>query len=120
MFASAESVAEGLATIFGALANDLEESNFENGCPIGVPATEAVGVSEQIQDASSEVFEAWVAAYHDALVSEGWSAKDATRFATVIVTTYEGSLTIARAMRNTAPIDDATAYLVAAVKRSSK
>ena len=61
-----------------------------------------------------------MAAYHDALVSEGWSAKDATRFATVIVTTYEGSLTIARAMRNTAPIDDATAYLVAAVKRSSK
>ena len=115
VFANASSVAAGLATIFDALISDLEQSDFQNGCPIGVPATEAVGVSALIQDASREVFDAWVAAYRDALVGEGWSVTDATQLATVIVTAYEGSLTIGRAMRSTAPIADAKAHLMTRV-----
>ena len=117
VFASSDSVADGLATIFGALMSDLEESDFSNGCPIGVPATEAVGVSAQIQEASREVFHAWVAAYRDALIDEGWPLQDATELATVIVTAYEGSLTIARAMRSTTPIADAAAHLKARVTK---
>ena len=115
VFAEAASVADGLAAIFRALASDLEKSDYRNGCPIGVPATEAVGVSDRIQAASSEVFRAWVAAYRDALISEGWSKTDATQLATVVVTAYEGSLTIARAMKDTAPIKNAASYLVAEV-----
>ncbi|MEM7136571.1 MAG: TetR/AcrR family transcriptional regulator [Myxococcota bacterium] len=118
VFSDSASVGEGLATIFGALRRDLEQSDFGNGCPIGVPATEAVGVSDQIQEASREVFEAWVAAYRDALVNEGWSTSDATPLAIVIVTAYEGSLTIARAMRSTAPIADAAAHLTARVNKT--
>lgn len=118
VFANAASVGDGLATIFDALMRDVEESEFQNGCPIGVPATEAVGVSAQIQDASREVFRAWVEAYRDALVSEGWRATEATQLATVIVTAYEGSLTIARAMRSTTPIADAKAHLVSRVSKT--
>ena len=113
VFTGASSVGEGLATIFDALISDLEQSEYRSGCPIGVPATEAVGVSAQIQEASREVFHAWVAAYRDALVREGWSTGEATGFASVIVTAYEGSLTTARALRSTAPIRDAKAHLIA-------
>ena len=117
VFGDAASVGEGLASIFGALMSDLEQSDFQNGCPIGVPATEAVGVSPQIQDASRKVFRAWVEAYRDALISEGSSSPEATQLATVIVTAYEGSLTIARAMKSTTPIADARAHLVARVSK---
>lgn len=116
VFATAPSVADGLITIFDALMSDLEQSDFGNGCPIGVPATEAVGVSARIQDASREVFGAWVGAYRDALVGEGWSGPEAAQLATLIVTAYEGSLTIARAMRSTTPIADAKTHLVAHVR----
>ena len=115
VFANAASVGDGIAKIFGALESDLERSDFQNGCPIGVPATEAVGVSDEIQEASREVFRAWVAAYRDALVDEAWPVDEATKLATVIVTAYEGSLTIARAMRDTTPIEDAKDHLVARV-----
>ena len=116
VFANSAGVSEGLALIFGSLMSDLEQSDFSNGCPIGVPAAEAVGVSSQIQEACHEVFFAWVEAYRDALVGEGWTAKEATAMATVIVTAYEGSLTIARVIRSTTPIADASAHLAARVR----
>jgi TetR/AcrR family transcriptional repressor of lmrAB and yxaGH operons len=115
VFQRSASVADGLSAIFDALANDLEQSDYQNGCPIGVPATEAVAVSPEIQEASREVFDSWVGAYRDALVGDGWTTSDATRLATIIVTLYEGSLSIARAMRTTTPIVDAKAHLVARV-----
>lgn len=118
VFRDASKVAEGIAIIFDALISDLEQTDYENGCPIGVPATEAAGVSVQIQEASREVFDAWVAAYRDALIDDGWFPDDATPFATLIVTAYEGSLTIARTMKSTTPIQGAKAHLVAQVDRT--
>ncbi|MEM8609731.1 MAG: hypothetical protein AAGF92_21710 [Myxococcota bacterium] len=38
--------------------------------------------------------------------------------ATAIVTAYEGSLTIARAMRSTTPIADTTAHLIARITKT--
>jgi len=105
-------VAAGLAAIFESLKRDLEQSDFGNGCPVGVPATEAVGVSEAIQGASREVFAAWIGAYRDALIAESWSDADATQLASMIVTAYEGSLTVARAMRDSTPIEQAAQHLI--------
>ncbi|MEM6730246.1 MAG: TetR/AcrR family transcriptional regulator [Myxococcota bacterium] len=113
VFEKTQRVAAGIEFIFRALIDELEGSDFANGCPIGVPATEAVGISPRIQEASRSVFDAWVEAYRDALIGEGWSSSDANAFATLIVASYEGSLTLARAMRRVAPIEDAMNHLVA-------
>ncbi|MEO1481464.1 MAG: TetR/AcrR family transcriptional regulator [Myxococcota bacterium] len=113
VFAKTASVSEGIELIFRDLMRDLEQSSFANGCPIGVPATEAVGVSVRISDAAREVFDAWVAAYRDALVHDGWPTAEATAFATLIVTAYEGSLTVARAVRRLDAIHNAMTYLTA-------
>lgn len=101
VFTASTSVAEGVRRIFDALIADLEQAEFAKGCPIGVPATEAVGLSADIQAACQEVFGAWVKAYADALIHEGWAEAEATSMGTAIVTTYEGSVTIARALRST-------------------
>lgn len=108
---SSDSAAHGLERIFGALMADLERSGFRFGCPIGVPATEAAAVSDEIQAACDEVFGAWVTAYRDALVSEGWAAEAAEELALAIVTGYEGSVTMARALRSTAPIANTADHL---------
>ena len=50
--------------------------------------------------------------YRDASIADSWSDEDATRFAPVIVATYEGSLAVARAMKDTTPIDQAAQHLI--------
>jgi AcrR family transcriptional regulator len=116
VFLKKRSVAAGLAAIFESLRRDLEQSDFGNGCPIGVPATEAAGVSEAIQEASREVFAAWIVAYRDALIAESWPDADATQLASMIVTAYEGSVTVARATRDTTPIEQAAQHLISFVE----
>lgn len=115
VFADASNVAAGVGMIFGALVRDLERSEFRYGCPIGVPATEAAAVSDEIQAACSEVFNAWVAAYRDALVAEGWTEASASTQALAIVVAYEGSLTIARALKDTTPISNTSDDLMARI-----
>ncbi|MEM7274857.1 MAG: TetR family transcriptional regulator C-terminal domain-containing protein, partial [Actinomycetota bacterium] len=112
----APTAAAGVQVIFAALARDLERSRFLYGCPIGTPATEAAAVSDQIQAACREVFDAWVAAYRDALVAEGWAEAAADTQALAIVTAYEGSVTIARALRNTAPVVTTGEDLIARIE----
>ncbi|MEM6533045.1 MAG: TetR/AcrR family transcriptional regulator [Myxococcota bacterium] len=112
VFAGADTVNRGIGMIFNALIAEVRENKFALGCPIGVPATEAVGVSERIQEASAEVLDAWTEAYAQALVNEGWEPTAATELATLIVITYEGSLTVARATKSTAPIEHALAFLL--------
>ena len=114
---TSDSTAQGVKAIFGALMADLERSGFRYGCPIGVPATEAAAVSDEIQAACDEVFNAWVAAYRDALVDEGWPAEPAQDLALAIVTAYEGSVTMARALRSTEPIVNTAHHLVARVEQ---
>ncbi|MEM9614918.1 MAG: TetR/AcrR family transcriptional regulator [Actinomycetota bacterium] len=104
VFAARLTAADGVATIFAALARDLEAGGFRFGCPVGVPATEASAASEGIQIACDEAFDAWIAAYGDALRAEGWDDDEAVTMALSIVTAYEGAVTIARARRDTSAI----------------
>jgi len=115
VFDGAPSVADGLARIFDALAADLEGHGFTMGCPIGVPATEAVGVSDAIRAACREVFAAWAQAYEDALVAEGWARDEAASLGVAIVVLYEGAVTVARTLMDTAPVRQAKAQVVAMV-----
>ncbi len=111
----AASAAEGVDRIFRALIRDLERYEFEFGCPIGVPATEAAAASEEIRAACNEVFDAWVDAYRSALVDDGFGSSEATAQALAIVTAYEGSITIARALKDTTPIATTADDLVARI-----
>lgn len=106
------SVRDGVTLIFDALQRDLVQSDFTNGCPIGVPATEAAGVSAEIGAAAGEVFAAWAEAYRNALRAEGWPEAEAARLATVIVTLYEGALALARTLRDPSPIEQAKAHIL--------
>lgn len=97
----------GVRLIFEAAAKEMEGHGFALGCPIGVPATEASSDSERIQQAVSEVFDAWAEAYQTALVDAGHGEDGAERLGRFIVATYEGAVTLARATKSTEPYRDA-------------
>lgn len=120
VLADAPTVAAAIGIIFEALRKELEASEFRLGCPIGVPATEAAAVSTAIQAATSKVFEAWIEAYRDGLVASGWGPSDAAEMSLVIVMTYEGAVTLSRALRSTKPISAASAQLIRHIGSASR
>ncbi|MEM9564758.1 MAG: TetR/AcrR family transcriptional regulator [Actinomycetota bacterium] len=120
VFDDAAGAAEGVGRIFRALVRDLERFEFEFGCPIGVPAAEASASSPAIRAACNEIFHAWVDAYRDALTADGWPEVEATAQALAIVTAYEGSITIARAIEDTTPIANTAADLIARIEAGSR
>lgn len=103
--------AGGIALIFEASAAEMASHDFRLGCPIGVPATEASADSERIQAATAEVFDAWAAAYAGALREAGVAEGELESLSRFVVATYEGTVTLARALRSTAPYGDAAAVL---------
>ena len=106
-------IAEGISRIFAAAATEMERHDYRLGCPIGVPATESAADSATIREAVGEVFAAWAEAYAAALRSDGVADERAASLGRFIVASYEGSVTLARAIRSTQPYDDATAVITA-------
>lgn len=103
--------AEAIGRIFDASATEMVSNDFALGCPIGVPAAEASSDSAAIREAVAETFEAWVAEYAAALRKSGIDAERATMLGRFIVSAYEGSVTLARATRSTAPYEDAKSVI---------
>ena len=116
VFDDAEDAATAVRRIFAALARDHEATDFRFGCPVGVPATEAVGESHEIRIASREVFDAWTDAYADGFVADGWERDAAERMALAVIVAYEGSVTIARATADSSAIHHAGEHLAAQVE----
>ena len=106
---------EAIRRIFDAAADEMTLHEFNLGCPIGVPATEAPADSQEIREAVSDVFEAWTDAYSSALRAAGLDADRAESLGRSIVAAYEGSVTLARATRSTQPYADAADLLATAL-----
>ena len=107
------SPADAITLIFDAAAAEMVSHDFQLGCPIGVPATEAPVESALIRDAVAEVFSAWSAAYAQGLRGVGLEAADADRLGRTAVALYEGAVMLARATRSTEPYADAARILLA-------
>ena len=107
----APSVAEAAVAFYGALIDDMESSEFQYGCPIGVPTTEVAFVLDGVRAAGAEVFASWVDAISNGLVREGWSPGDAERAARFVVSAYEGASTLARATHDSSYIRDTLTFV---------
>lgn len=103
--------------VFDAAATEMTRNDYELGCPIGVPATEAPVQSAAIRDAAAEVFEAWGDAYATGLRSGGVDDARADALGRSIVASYQGAVTLARATGTTQPYDDAAELLISQLSR---
>lgn len=100
--ASATDLDGAIAAIIALLADDLEASKFQHGCPVAAVALETT--SESVREAIVAHYADWEHAIVIYLVSHGIAAKAARQFALVALSAIEGALLLARVRKTRAPL----------------
>jgi len=84
------------------LADDLEASGWDNGCPVAAVALEAT--AEPVRAAVREHFESWLDIVAERLAALGVARAPARQLALVAMSSLEGALLLARVTRSRAPL----------------
>jgi TetR/AcrR family transcriptional repressor of lmrAB and yxaGH operons len=101
--AAATDLGDAITRIVEAFADELEASNWENGCPVAAVALEAV--SKPVRKAVVAHYTAWQDNVSAALTERfGVPAAMAAQFATVALAAIEGALLLARVHRSREPL----------------
>ena len=105
VFDPAPDIVTGVRNFFAGAAAHLEETDYADACPIATVALEVSSSSETLRDACAEVFESWITAgaarYEDASLSR----EKARELTIAMLCALEGAFVLARALKNTEPLD---------------
>lgn len=115
VLADARDPAAGVRTYVVAAAQELRDSGFVFGCPVAsvvLDSPESSALARLCRDALAE----WHRILEDGLATAGIGRRRAASLATLIVSALEGALLLARARRDTAPLDTIADELAALVK----
>ena len=93
----------------------LRDSEWDLGCPIANVSQETAVGNEEIRGACTRVFDSWRATLSAVFVKAGVPARDADELATFVLTSYEGALTMSRAVHDIQPMIVAGAAVAALV-----
>ena len=105
----AEPVEEALGGCMLALADELQRSDWLDGCPVAATALEAVPRSPALCAAAAEAFEGWQAIIAERLRAGGIAAPAARELAAVTLSLLEGAELLARVQASPAPLEHAAA-----------
>jgi TetR/AcrR family transcriptional repressor of lmrAB and yxaGH operons len=100
--AGARDLGEAIDAAVAMLADDLEASGWDNGCPVAAVALEST--SELVRRTVQEHFESWLDTVAERLVALGVAEAPARQLATVVLSAFEGALLLARVTRSRAPL----------------
>jgi AcrR family transcriptional regulator len=85
-------------------AERLRDSNYERGCPIATVALETSSDIEPIRRVCEDVFASWQVTLAEVFTGAGIAEADAGPLATFVLSSYEGALTMSRALRDIQPM----------------
>ncbi len=85
-------------------AERLRDSDYQRGCPIATVALETSSDIEPIRRVCEDVFGSWQHTLTQVFVDAGIAASDAEPLATFVLSSYEGALTMSRALRDIQPM----------------
>ena len=88
------------------MADWMEESGFESGCPIATTLLETAPRSPGITSAGVDAIDSWIEVIAGVLVDAGATSRDARSQAQLVVAAMEGALILARVRQSTRPILD--------------
>jgi TetR/AcrR family transcriptional repressor of lmrAB and yxaGH operons len=94
----------------------LDQSGYEEGCPISTVLLEMAGESEKIRAQGHAAYDKWRQVAGDKFLADGLSRKEASALATHSLAAFEGALMIARVEKSDAAIKTAASLLCAQVK----
>lgn len=101
---SSNDLATCLARVAFDVADTLQSSNWERGCPVATTALETVFVSAELQRVAAEAFDRWSVLLCDRITQAGYPAEDANELATTVLTMIEGGEILARVQRSPQPL----------------
>ncbi len=95
---------EALRSVANTLADSLEASDFQDGCPVATVALEAAAQSEVLQTTCGASYRAWEQVIAASLRKHGVATREARGLASLILSAIEGALLLSRAYRDTKPL----------------
>jgi AcrR family transcriptional regulator len=96
---------EATMAFFAGAAETLRETDYADACPIATIALEVSSTSEPMRKACAEVFESWVKAAAGRFQDAGMPPARARDTATALLCSLEGAFVLARARRETEPVE---------------
>lgn len=113
---AAQSTLDALDHLFRSYRKQLQRSDFRAGCPVVAVAVEAgdparPAQSKPVIDRAAAAFLRWRAEIERRLEGDGMPAPDAGALAWFILSSFEGAVVLARAMRDLDPLDSVHAQL---------
>ncbi|MCH9733176.1 MAG: TetR/AcrR family transcriptional regulator [Actinomycetia bacterium] len=113
---AAESTRDALDELFGSYRKQLQRSDFRAGCPVVAVAVEAGDPSTADQekpviDRAAAAFLRWREEIEQRLTCDGVPATRAAALAILVLSSVEGAVVIARALRQLEPLDTVHAQL---------
>ncbi len=91
-----EDVAAGIAAVWSWWVRNVKRAGLA-GCPVLAVAVESHPEAPELTAAAAAAFDAWLAAYSDALQRSGMGKDEADDYALLILSALEGATGIARA-----------------------
>lgn len=104
MVGAARSPAAAVRAVASALADELEASRFQDGCPVATVALEAAAQVPALQAVCSAAYGRWQALIEGYLASAGVPAERARSLGNLVLAAIEGALLLSRAHADTTPL----------------
>jgi AcrR family transcriptional regulator len=114
--ADAPDVITAVGDFFSGAAETLEETDYEDACPIATVALEVASTNEILRKATAEVFESWLDAATMYFTAAGMEPLRAADVALEMLMLLEGAFLFSRAAKTTRPMEVAGAAAVASVR----
>lgn len=104
IFDPAPDVVTGVRAFFAGAAEHLEETDWEDACPIATVALEVASTSEPLRIATAEVFTSWIDGLAPRFAAAGVDEARARELAIAMIAGLEGAFILAQAWRSKEPL----------------
>jgi AcrR family transcriptional regulator len=118
VFDPAPDLVSAVRLFFEGAAAHLEESEYEDACPIATVALEVSSTSDTMREACADVFESWIAAGLPRFTAEGLDEATSRELVIGMIAALEGAFVLARATQSTEALHVAGELVAQAVQRA--
>ena len=120
IFDPAPDLVSAVRLFFEGAAAHLEESEYEDACPIATVALEVSSTSETMREACADVFENWIAAGLPRFTAAGLDETTSRELVIGMIAALEGAFVLARATQSTEALHVAGELCAQATRRALK
>ncbi|HYZ82005.1 MAG TPA: TetR/AcrR family transcriptional regulator [Solirubrobacteraceae bacterium] len=118
IFDPAPDLVSAVRLFFEGAAAHLEESEYEDACPIATVALEVCSTSDTMREACADVFESWIAAGLPRFTAEGLDEETARELVIAMISALEGAFVLARASHSTEALQVAGELIAGVTQRA--